>query len=103
MAIIIGKIKCYFCNGTCGLFHSVHDYGIYGDAGRRIFYHPECLELIEMEPEKYANIMMDKALHIAELREICIKTSNSKIISSFNERVEKLHQKHFERMMPKKR
>jgi hypothetical protein len=101
MALIFGNIKCYFCGNTGGLFHSVHDYGIYGDIGKRIFYHPECMEMVQLDPEKFAHIWMDKAIHIEGLRKSNIATYNSKIISEFKKKVEKLHISHFERMMPK--
>ncbi len=101
MVFMIGKIKCYFCNGKDGLIHSVCDHDIYSGIGRRIFYHPECLELVEINPEKFGHKMMDKALHIIELRKNCMCYNNG-IIKSFNKKVEKLHTNHFERMMPSK-
>ena len=83
MTFIIGKIKCYFCKGKDGLIHSVCDYGMYRDIGSRIFYHPECLEMVEINPEKFGHKMMDKALHISELREQCINRCNKNIIQKF--------------------
>lgn len=103
MALILGKIKCYFCGKKGGLFYSVHEYGIYGDIGKRIFYHPECMEMVQLEPEKFVHTWMDKALQIEELRKENIKNHNSSIIDNFNKKVEKLHASHFERMMPKRR
>ena len=102
MAFQIGKHKCWFCEQKKGVFHSVHDHGIYGEMGKRIYYHPECLEMVEMEPEKFGHIMMDKALKINELKLECMKRHNSHIVRLHNERVEKLHRQNFERMMPKK-
>jgi len=102
MAFTIGKLKCYFCQGKNGLLHSVCEYGIYGGVSSRIFYHPECLELVEINPEKFGHKVMDKALHIIELRELCIKQCNNNIIEVFNKKVEKLNTNHFERMMPNK-
>lgn len=101
MVFIIGKLRCYFCQNKSGLLHSVCEYGMYGEIGKRIFYHSECLELIERSPEKFGHKMMDKALHIIELRDICIRHNNS-IIKNFNKKVEKLHSKSFERMIPSK-
>ncbi|MHA1620740.1 MAG: hypothetical protein ACTSVO_01260 [Candidatus Heimdallarchaeaceae archaeon] len=102
MAYIFGKIKCYFCDTKDGLMHSVCAYGIYGEAGKRLFYHPECLEMVEYKPEKFGHIMMDKAIHVAELKQNNIKTYNEKIYEEFEKKVQKLHRNHFERMMPKK-
>jgi len=101
MAWVIGKLKCYFCGAKGGLFHSVHDYGIYGDVGKRIFYHSECLEMVEIEPEKFGHILTDRAIHIHELRERNIPF-NLTIEELLISKVEKLHKFSFERMMPKK-
>lgn len=101
MAWVIGKIKCYFCSAKGGLFHSVHDYGIYGDVGGRIFYHPECLEMVEVDPEKFGHILTDKAIHIHELKERNIKV-NEGLEEVLKNKVEKLHRFNFERMMPKR-
>lgn len=95
------KKKCYFCEQTKGFFHSVHDHGIYGEMGKRVYYHPECLEMIEMEPEKFGHIMMDKALKIAELKEECVRRHNSHIVEDYKKRTEKLQRQNFERMMPR--
>jgi hypothetical protein len=101
MAMVIGKIKCCFCEKKGGIFHSVHEHGIYGEIRKRIFYHPECLELIESYPEVYGHRSVDMALHIHDLRKENIKRNNE-IIPNFKEKVEKLQQCHFERMMPTK-
>jgi len=101
MAFIIGKLKCYFCGGKDGVIHSVCDHGIYGDVGGRIFYHPECLEMVEYKPEKFGHRMMDKALHIAELRKHNIENCNKELYEEFEKKVDALHRNHFERMMPK--
>lgn len=103
MAYIFGKIKCYFCGNKNGVIHSVCDYGIYGEVGKRIFYHPECINMVEKDPEKFGHKMMDKALNIYDLREQNIKNCNNTLVERFNKKVEKLHQNHFERMMPRKR
>jgi hypothetical protein len=102
MAYIFGKIKCYFCDQKKGVIHSVCDYGMYGEIGKRVFYHPECLEMVEVNPEKFSHTMMDKALHIYELREHNMKQYNNKLVESFNKKVETLHRNNFERMMPSK-
>ena len=102
MALVIGKIKCFFCSGKAGFFHSVHAYGIYGDVGKRLFYHPECLEMIEQEPEKFGHILADKAIHINELKERNMDR-NVNLRKALEEKVEKLHRFNFERMMPRKR
>lgn len=101
MAYIFGKIKCYFCKGKDGVIHSVCDYGIYGDVGRRIFYHPECLETVETQCEKAGHTMIDKALHIGELRKQNIKNCNDNLYEEFEKKIETLHRNHFERMMPR--
>jgi len=103
MALLLGKLKCYFCGSKGGLFHSIHDYGIYGDVGKRIFYHPECLEMVETDPERFGHIMADKALHIGELRERNIKGYNVHVVVNFEKKIDTIHKNHFERMMPKKR
>jgi hypothetical protein len=102
MSFIIGKIKCCFCGGKDGVIHSVCDYGIYGDVGKRIFYHSECLEMVELKPEKFGHIMMDKAINIDDLRKRNTNECNKNLEEEFNKKVEKLHRSHFERMMPRK-
>jgi hypothetical protein len=100
MAIIFGKIKCYLCGEKDGVFKSVCEYGCYGDVGKRIFYHQECLEMVERKPEKFGHRMIDKALHINDLVKQCIKY-NSNIETNFKKKIESLHRNNFERMMPK--
>ncbi len=99
--IVLGKIKCYFCGIKDGLIHSVCAHGIYGEVGKRIFYHPECLQMVEVNPEKFGHRMMDKAIHIEDLRKESIKC-NKELHAEFQEKVDTLHRNHFERMMPKK-
>lgn len=101
MALTLGKHKCCFCKEKRGLFHSVHDYGIYGDMGKRIYYHNECLLMVEEEPEKFGHAMVDMALHIHQLAKRNIENTNSNVVEKFRENVEALHRKNFERMMPK--
>ena len=101
MAIIFGKLKCIFCGKKNGLLHSVHGYGIYkDDMGKRIFYHSNCLEMIEMEPEKFGHAMADKALYIHELKEKN-EQDNIRICKKYKATIDKLNQKNFERLMPK--
>ena len=100
MAFIIGKPKCIFCDEKEGLLHSVHAYGAYGEVGKRHFYHDECLQMVELEPEKFGHIMTDKALFIHELKSHNM-SYNDKIIETHKSKVEKLHVKNFERLMPK--
>jgi len=99
--LLIGKPKCYFCKAKGGLLHSVHAFGIYGEIGMRVYYHPECLELIELEPEKFGHNMVDKALHIHELMEEN-KRYNKSIVEKKKEKIAKLHRYCFERMIPDK-
>jgi hypothetical protein len=99
--MIIGKPVCYFCKEKGGLLHSVNAFGIYGEIGKRIYYHPDCLELVEMEPEKFGHKMVDKALHIHELMDENKKV-NKVIIEKRKEKIEKLRQYNFERMIPDK-
>jgi len=101
MALIIGKLKCYFCGKKTGFFHAVHQYGIYGELGKRIFYHPECLEMIEVDPERFGHILANRALHIGELKTQNLNI-NKELEANLNKKVEQLHLNHFERMMPKK-
>lgn len=103
MAIIIGKIKCWFCEKKGGVIHSTHDYGIYGEVGKRVFYHPECLEMVETNPERFGHNWADKALKIGELLVQNKGDYNIHLVDEFEKKVAKLHQHHFERMMPKKR
>mgnify|MGYP007011964212 CR=1 FL=1 len=63
MALVLGKLKCYFCGGKGGLLESVHEYGIYGEIGRRHYYHPECLQAVQIDPEKYGHSWADRASH----------------------------------------
>ena len=102
MAIILGKIKCWFCDEKAGLIYSVQDYGIYGEVGKRVFYHPECLEMVEMEPEKFGHKWADKAIQINELCKQNRGRCNVQIVEKYKKKIDKLHQNHFERMMPKK-
>jgi hypothetical protein len=100
MAIVFGKIKCYLCGEKDGVMECVCAYGIYGEAGERIFYHDECLELVERYAESCGHRQIDKAIHINELRENCIKY-NKEIEPRFKKKLEKLKQKNFERMIPR--
>jgi len=103
MALILGRLKCCFCGHKKGVLHSVHAYGIYeNDLGKRYFYHPECLELVEMSPEKHGHKKMDLALEINDRRKENLRKTNEKIIPDFKEKVDQLHTNHFERMMPSK-
>jgi len=99
MPYIWGKLRCCFCNEKDGLFQSVCDHGIYGEVGGRIFYHHECLELVEMNPERYGHIMADRAININDLRKECLRF-NDGIEKKFKARVDKLTRNHFERMLP---
>ena len=99
MALTIGKLKCYFCASKDGVLESVCDYGIYGDIGGRIHYHQECLQMVEINPEVHGNIMVDKAIHINELRRECMKF-NIKLEPVFKKKIAQLFQDNFERMMP---
>ena len=103
MFYVFGKINCCFCNGKDGVIHSICEYGIYGDGdiGKRIFYHPECLEMVETDPEKWGHKMVDKALHIGGLKERNCKQCNHKLVEVFEKKCEQLSKQNFERMMPK--
>jgi hypothetical protein len=46
--------------------------------------------------------MVDKVLHIEELKKDQLVDFNSKIIEKYEEKIEKAKQKHFENMMPSK-
>jgi hypothetical protein len=100
MAVTIGKIRCYFCATKDGIMESVCDYGIYGDVGRRIHYHPQCLQMVELSPEAHGNIMMDKAIFINERRKECMGF-NDDIEKVFKKKVERLKRNNFERMFPR--
>lgn len=102
MAIILGKLKCHFCKGKSGVITSVHEYGMYGEVDRRIYFHNECLEAVEVEPEKFGHAMVDMAIHIHDLKEDNISKTNKHLTKIFKEKVEKLQRKNFERMMPSK-
>ena len=78
---------------------SVCDHGIYGNVGGRIFYHHECLQMVEMEPEKFGHIVADKAININDLRKDGMKF-NEKLEGKFKRKVEQLQRNHFERMLP---
>ena len=102
MTYILGKINCCCCGEKDGVIYSVCDYVVYGDVVSRIFYHPACLEVVEWKPERFGHRMMDKANHITDLQEKNISKCNQNIVKEFKEKVETLHQNHFEKMMPKK-
>ncbi len=99
MAFTIGKLKCYFCKKKSGFFHSVHNYGTYGDIGKRHHYHPECLSRIQENPTTFSHIDADKAIHIQELKERNVE-ANEKINNQYNEKILKLQQGHLESMLP---
>ncbi len=99
---IFGKIECCFCGKKDGVIHSVCEYGIYGGVGKRRFYHPECMEMVEIDPEKFGHKLIDIAIHINDLRKQNIEKCNRSIVKRFNKKVEQLHQNNFERMMPKR-
>ena len=101
MPLIIGKLKCCFCKKNKGVLTSVHEYGIYGEVGKRIFFHEQCMEQIEMEPEKFGHINADMAIKIHDLMNKNSK-QNECIIEQFVKNNELLQRKHFERMMPKR-
>lgn len=103
MALILGKLKCCFCNKKNGLLQSVHEYGIYADdIGKRIFYHLECLKMVEVSPEKFGHILMDMAIHINDLQKENIEKCNSKLVEEFEKKVQTLNGNHFKRMIPKR-
>jgi len=102
MAVIFGKVKCCFCEEKSGIITSVCKYGIYGEIGKRIFYHDECLQLVEKNPEKFGHALVNFSLYIHELREQATRKYNKDIKKNFKKKVELLQQKGFERMMPKK-
>jgi hypothetical protein len=93
------KVKCCFCQSDRGMIRSVCEHGIYGEQGKRLFFHQECLEMIEMEPEKYGNINVDMAIYINNLIEVWSKKIN--LVEEFQEKLTKLRQQSFSRMMPK--
>lgn len=102
MAIILGKIKCLFCGQKGGNINSVHQYGIYGEIGKRHFYHPECLESVDREPEFYGHLMADKAIFIHDLQERGHTNYNSSVVKKHKEQIEKCHANAFQRMLPRK-
>ena len=102
MAIILGKVKCHFCKGYMGILHSVHGYGVYAnEIEKRVYYHPEYIELIQMYPESHLSIDVDMALWIIERKKENQKT-NDDIIPNYEKKCEKLKLSHFENMMPSK-
>lgn len=102
MPIFSRKEKCVFCDRNKGLFHSVKRYGMYGEVGGRIHFHPECLELTQMYPEAFGHRKVDQALEILDAIKDCKKNFNNKIISDYEAKLEKLRASHFENMMPTK-
>ena len=101
MGFVVGKLKCCFCKAKEGILQSVHTHDIYGDVGRRIYYHQECLEIVEVEPQKFSHRTVDKAIQINDLRKANEEHYNSKIIEKYKKKVESLQKSNFERMMPK--
>jgi hypothetical protein len=102
MAVTIGRLKCCLCGKKTGILKSVHQYGEYGGVGGRHHYHQECLELVEMYPEKYGHRITDMAININDLHKDNDERFNSHIIENYKKQVEKLKKTNFERMMPKK-
>ena len=92
------RVKCYFCGKKEGFFHSVHSYGCYGDVGQRVFYHPECLNMVQEDPRKYGNNLIDKAIFINDQKDRNIK-DNKEIIENYKKQIERLIGCHFKRML----
>lgn len=103
MVLIIGKIKCCFCKKKHGVMHSVHDYGIYGDVDKRIFYHPECLEIRQIYPTSFDHKSIDMAVFIVDQLKENHKETNSHIIDKYENNVRKLEVSHWDRMIPKRK
>jgi len=101
MGFVVGKLKCCLCGKKDGLIRSVCAHGIYGEVGKRVYYHQECLEMIEAEPEKFGHKLIDKVLHINERIKRC-ERFNINNVDNFKKKVETLHRQSFERMMPTK-
>ena len=99
-AVMFFKPKCCFCKINDGYLHSVCKHGIYGDVGKRIFYHPECLEQVQLYPEKFNNIIVDKAIFISDHKDKCIKI-NKRIINEHERKIERLKADHFLSMIPR--
>ena len=104
MAIVIGSIKCLFCEKKFGILHSSHGYGQYAnEISQRVFYHPECLELIQMYPEIFGHRKVDRALMILDQIKENKQKTNDVIISDYETKRQKLLSSHFENMMPSKK
>lgn len=102
MAWIIGKIKCCFCNKSEGMLKAVPCYGIYSEeSDKKVFFHHECLEVVQENPEKFGHAIVDMAVDIQDRIDSATET-NRKIVKTFKHNIEKLQRAHFERMMPKK-
>jgi len=94
------KPKCAFCGGRYGFLHSVNAYGIYGELGKRYYYHPECMNMVEMEPEKFGHKMVDMAIYLNDRLKECKRETNDNIAKDFKEKVEECHANNFSRMIP---
>jgi hypothetical protein len=101
MGVVIGKIKCCFCGTKGGIIHSVNEYGIYGEIGKRMFYHPECLEIRQIYPTAFDHRSVDMAIKIVELIQENERKDNSHIIQSYKDKAKTLERSHFEQLIPK--
>jgi hypothetical protein len=100
MAWILGKLKCCFCNGKLGVFHSVHGYGIYESSPeKRTFFHMGCLKYVEEHPTRHKNQEVDLAVMINDQWDSNIKI-NKQIIKDREENIKKLQTRNFESMLP---
>lgn len=95
------KLKCCFCDNRNGFLQSVHQYGIYGEVGKRTFFHQECLEEVELHPEVAGHKKIDMAININDIIEEN-KRDNKKIIRAIKKKYKKLQRASLERMMPKR-
>jgi len=84
--------KCCFCKDHKGFFHSVGKYGIYGDNDERYFYHPDCLEKVQGDPESNDMRLVDMAIHILDLKESNLKDRET-YLESITKRREELKSK----------
>lgn len=90
MALIIGKLKCCFCNSSVGFFHSVETRGRDSEINGRIFYHDECLKIAEKEYRSYKDKkLIQQVLRIHNLKENSIM-SNKAIVENHSSRIERI-------------
>jgi len=66
---LLGLEKCCICKELDGILNSTNAHGIYGEVGRKIYFHTHCLKTVTNDPEAHTHLQVDAALNIIRLIE----------------------------------